>query len=133
MSETLEKQGPQGAAAPEGDVPAARTQDDPTGRVCRWEEDGCTVLRTNARTGPGCHDNCGVLMYVRDGVLEKIEGDPENPYNQGRLCRCLAFKEMLYHEDRLKYPLKRAKEDRGKNAFTNASRGTRPTISSSAR
>ena len=35
MSETLEKQGPQGAAAPEGDVPAARTQDDPTGRVCR--------------------------------------------------------------------------------------------------
>ena len=57
-------------------------------------------------------------MYVKDGVLEKIEGDPENPYNQGRLCpRCLAFKEMLYHEDRLKYPMKRAKEDRGKNAF----------------
>ena len=44
-------------------------------------------------------------MYVKDGVLEKIEGDPENPYNQGRLCpRCLAFKEMLYHEDRLRYP-----------------------------
>ncbi len=118
MSETLEKQGPQGAAAPEGDVPAARTQDDPTGRVCRWEEDGCTVLRTNARTGPGCHDNCGVLLYVRDGVLEKIEGDPANPYNQGRLCpRCLAVKEMLYHEDRLRYPMRRAKEDRGKNAF----------------
>ncbi len=99
-------------------VPTPPTQDDPSGRKWTWEEDGCTVIRSNARSGPGCHDNCGVLMYVRDGVLEKIEGDPENPYNQGRLCpRCLAFKEMLYHEDRLKYPMKRAKEDRGKNAF----------------
>ncbi len=51
-------------------------------------------------------------------MLEKIEGDPANPYNQGRLCpRCLAVKEMLYHEDRLRYPMRRAKEDRGKNAF----------------
>ena len=94
------------------------TQDDPTGREWTWEEDGYTVIRSNARSGPGCHDNCGILMYVKDGVLEKIEGDPENPYNQGRLCpRCLAFKEMLYHKDRLRYPMKRAKEDRGKNTF----------------
>ena len=62
------------------------TQDDPTGREWTWEEDGYTVIRSNARSGPGCHDNCGILMYVKDGVLEKIEGDPENPYNQGRLC-----------------------------------------------
>ena len=94
------------------------TQDDPTGREWTWEVDGYTVIRSNARSGPGCHDNCGILMYVKDGVLEKIEGDPENPYNQGRLCpRCLAFKEMLYHKDRLRYPMKRAKEDRGKNTF----------------
>ena len=100
------------------EIPAAKTQDDPTGRPWTWEEDGFTVIRSNARSGPGCHDNCGVLMYVKDGVLEKIEGDPENPFNQGRLCpRCLAFKEMLYHKDRLKHPLKRKKEDRGKNTF----------------
>ncbi len=98
--------------------PAVKTQDDPNGRPWTWEEDGFTVIRSNARSGPGCHENCGVLMYVKDGVLEKIEGDPDNPFNQGRLCpRCLAFKEMLYHEDRLKYPLKRKKEDRGKNTF----------------
>ncbi|WP_172135618.1 molybdopterin-dependent oxidoreductase [Adlercreutzia sp. ZJ473] len=109
----LEAQGAEGAGAP-----YPKTQDDPAGRKWTWEEDGCTVIRSNARSGPGCHDNCGILMYVRDGVLEKIEGDPENPYNQGRLCpRCLAFKEMLYHEDRLRHPLKRAREDRGKNAF----------------
>ena len=98
------------------------TQDDPTGHEWTWEEDGYTVIRSNARSGPGCHDNCGVLMYVKDGVLEKIEGDPENPYNQGRLCpRCLAFKEMLYHPDRLRHPLKRDRKDRGKNAFTQIS------------
>ncbi|MEG0071408.1 MAG: molybdopterin-dependent oxidoreductase [Raoultibacter sp.] len=105
-------------AAVEKKVEQAKTQDDPSGREWTWEEDGMTVIRSSARTGPGCHDNCGILMYVKDGVLEKIEGDPKNPYNQGRLCpRCLAIKEMLYHKDRLKYPMKRAKEERGKNTF----------------
>ena len=81
MSETLT------GGNPAQGVPTPPTQDDPSGRKWTWEEDGCTVIRSNARSGPGCHDNCGVLMYVRDGVLEKIEGDPENPYNQGRGTR----------------------------------------------
>jgi anaerobic selenocysteine-containing dehydrogenase len=97
------------------------TADDPTGRKWTWEEDGYTVYRSHARTGPGCHDNCGVLLYVKDGVLEKIEGDEENPYNQGRLClRCLAFKEMLYHPDRLRHPLIRSGE-RGQNRWREVS------------
>ena len=87
-------------------------------RPWTWEEDGYTVIRGNARTAPGCHNNCGVLMYVKDGKLEKVEGDPENPYNQGRLCsRCLAMTDVVYHEDRLMHPMKRAREDRGKEAF----------------
>ena len=118
MSEEFESQALEGETSRSKSAQAPHTQDDPEGRACTWEENGYTVHRTNARTGPGCHDNCGVLLYVKDGVLEKIEGDPENPFNQGRLCpRCLAVKEMLYHEDRLRYPMKRAKEDRGKNAF----------------
>ncbi|SHN58474.1 molybdopterin-containing oxidoreductase family protein [Desulfitobacterium chlororespirans] len=85
-----------------------KTQNDSKALPWKWEEDGYTVFRSNARTGPGCHDNCGVLMYVKDGNLMKIEGDPENPYNQGRLCpRCLAGKEMIYHPDRLLHPMKR--------------------------
>lgn len=92
-------------------------QDTPGNRKWKWEEDGFTVIRGNARTGPGCHDNCGVLMYVKDGVLVKVEGDPENPYNQGRLCpRCLAVKEMIYHPDRLTHPLKRIGK-RGENKW----------------
>lgn len=90
------------------------TADDPTGRKWTWEEDGFTVIRANARTAPGCHDNCGVLMYVKDGKIDHVEGDPEDPYNQGRLClRCLTLPDMMYHEDRQLYPMKRAKEERG--------------------
>ena len=96
----------------------ATTQDDATGREWTWEEDGMTVIRTNARTGPGCHQNCGLLVYVKDGVIDHIEGDPENPHNQGRLClRCLAAKEMIYHPDRILHPMKRARENRGKDAW----------------
>lgn len=94
------------------------TQDNPEGRKWTWQEGEYTVIRGNARTAPGCHDNCGVLMYVKDGKLEKIEGDPENPYNHGRLClRCLAVQEMVDHPDRIVYPMKRDPKDRGKNTW----------------
>ena len=33
----------------------------------QWEEDGCTVTRTYNYTAPGCHDSCGILIYVKDG------------------------------------------------------------------
>jgi anaerobic selenocysteine-containing dehydrogenase len=37
----------------------------------------------------------------------KVEGDPDFPFNQGRLCpRCLALPQVVYHPDRLNYPLK---------------------------
>ena len=41
----------------------------------------------------------------------KIEGDPDCVSNHGSLCsKGLAFTELVYHPDRLKYPLKRAGE-----------------------
>ena len=87
-------------------------------RPVQWEEDGYTVIRGHARSGPGCHNACGVLQYVKDGKLVKVEGDPENPYNQGRLCsRCLAMVDVVYSKDRLQYPMKRARKDRGRDAF----------------
>ncbi len=80
-------------------------------RKWTWEEDGMTVVRSVARSGPGCHEGCGVLLYVKDGKLVKVEGDPSFPFSQGRLCpRCLALTEVVYHPDRLKYPLKRVGE-----------------------
>lgn len=83
----------------------------PDERPVSWEEDGYTVTRTTAWSGPGCHEGCGVLLYTKDGKLEKVEGDPLHPYNQGRICpRCAALPEVVYHEDRLKYPMKRVGE-----------------------
>jgi anaerobic selenocysteine-containing dehydrogenase len=80
-------------------------------RPWKWEEDGMIAVRSIARTGPGCHEGCGVLLYVKDGKLIKVEGDPGFPLSRGRLCpRCLALTEVIYHPDRLKYPLKRVGE-----------------------
>ena len=81
----------------------------------RYEEDGLTVTRGNAWTGPGCHLGCGVLLYTdKDGKLVKVEGDPEHPFNEGRLCvRCLDLPEVTNSPLRLTYPMKRAKEERG--------------------
>lgn len=83
----------------------------------RWYEDGYEVTRTSVWTGPGCHNGCGVLTYVKDGKLEKIEGDPNFGYSQGRLClRCLNMVENIYNNDRLKWPLLRDGE-KGENKW----------------
>lgn len=63
------------------------------------------VIRSNCR---GCHGGCGVLVHVKDGVIAEIEGDPECPSNHGTLCpKGLAFKQLVYHPDRVIYPQKR--------------------------
>ncbi len=47
-------------------------------------------------------------MHADNGKLVKVEGDQDFPFNQGRLCpRCLALPEVIYHPDRLRYPLLR--------------------------
>ena len=81
----------------------------------QYEEGGYQVTRGCAWTGPGCHLGCGVIMYQdADGKLAKCEGDPEDPWTNGRLCmRCLDVPEVTHHKERLQYPMKRAREDRG--------------------
>jgi anaerobic selenocysteine-containing dehydrogenase len=85
----------------------------------QWEEDGLKVTRTCAWSGPGCHEGCGVLLYTDENDrLVKVEGDQEHPFNNGRICvRCLDLPEVVYNENRLQYPMKRAREDRGKDKF----------------
>ncbi len=85
----------------------------------RYQEGDLTVTRGSAWPGPGCHIGCGVLLYTdKNGKLVKVEGDPENPYSEGRLCvRCLGVPEVTNHQDRLLYPMKRDPKDRGKNKW----------------
>ncbi len=83
----------------------------------RWQEGEYTVTRSHQYTAPGCHNACGILLYTKDGKLEKVEGDPLNPFNSGKLCmRCQNLVEAVNHPDRLKYPMKRVGE-RGENKW----------------
>lgn len=53
-----------------------------------------------------CYNNCGVLIHIENGNPVKIEGDPQNPMNKGKLCqKGYASLEFLNHPDRLKFPL----------------------------
>ena len=48
-------------------------------------------------------------VYTQDGKVVDIRGMPEFPLNMGRACvKALAAKDVLYHPDRLRHPLKRA-------------------------
>ena len=84
-----------------------------------YREGDYNVTRGSAWSGPGCHLGCGVLMYTDDdGNLVKVEGDPENPFNQGRLCvRCLAVQDVVNSPKRLTSPMKRDPKNRGKDAW----------------
>ncbi len=65
-----------------------------------------SVVRSYCR---GCHGSCGVLVHVTDGRVTKIEGDPEGPLNRGTLCsRGPASLQLLYHPDRVKFPLRQS-------------------------
>jgi len=72
-------------------------------------DQGTRIVKTTTWSpGPGCHGGCGVLAHIKDGKLVKIEGDPDHPMNQGRLCaRALAMTQYIHHPDRLRYPVKR--------------------------
>lgn len=51
---------------------------------------------------------CGLDCYVKDGRIVKVEGSLENPHSAGTLCsKGAAQRQWVYHEERLKTPLKR--------------------------
>ena len=63
------------------------------------------VVKSHCRM---CHGGCGVLVYVKDGQVAKIAGDPDCPINHGTLCsKGLASAQLVYHPDRLTYPVRR--------------------------
>lgn len=82
---------------------------------------------------PLCASGCGVTARVMDGdaevfrggqpgvvrmgLVKKLEGDPEHPISQGRLCaRGQAAVQVTYHPDRLVAPMRRRGE-RGSGEF----------------
>ena len=75
----------------------------------QYNDKDVKVVKTGAWSGgPGCHGGCGVELYIKDGKLLKVEGDPDHPFLQGRLCpRALALSQYAYHPNRLQHPLRR--------------------------
>lgn len=83
----------------------------------QWQEDGFDVYRSYPWSPPGCHDSCGCLFYLKDGLLDHVEGDPLSPVVNGRLCiRCLDMPEATNNPDRIIYPMRRVGE-RGENKW----------------
>lgn len=77
-------------------------------------------VRTCAWSAPGCHPTgCGLKLHVKGGELVEVEGDENHPISQGRLCvRCLTLEEYENHPNRILYPMKRDKADRGKDKWS---------------
>jgi len=56
-----------------------------------------------ATTCRQCSAGCGIVVRVSDGRARKIEGNPQHPVNQGKLCaRGQAALQELYDPDRLR-------------------------------
>mgnify|MGYP000850276035 FL=1 len=74
------------------------------------QEDGVYKVRTCGWSPPGDHPvGCGMHLHIKDGKLVKVEGDPEHPITEGRLCiRCLSLPEYVNHPSRIIHPMKRA-------------------------
>ena len=86
------------------------------GKPWKFQDGDFTVYRSSVWSPPGCHPvGCGIKIYVdKDGRMDHIEGDENDPITHGRLCpRCLALKDYVYNPSRVIYPMKRAREKRG--------------------
>lgn len=68
--------------------------------------DGGKVVKTNCFE---CHSKCGVLAHIdSNGTLIKVEGNPEAPRGEGRLCsKGRSAIKILYDPHRVNYPMKR--------------------------
>lgn len=63
------------------------------------------VVKSHCRM---CHGGCGMLVYLREGKVEKLAGDPDCPISHGTVCsKGLASAQLAYHPERLTHPVKR--------------------------
>ncbi len=70
------------------------TGDDPLGRGAAAKSAGSERIKARVSTAdkvvksvcPYCAVGCGQDVYVQDGKVTQIEGDPDSPVSRGRLC-----------------------------------------------
>jgi anaerobic selenocysteine-containing dehydrogenase len=58
-----------------------------------------------------CPRSCGILVYLREGKVVKVEGAPDSPRTKGYICAMGEIApERLYHPNRLQFPQMRVGE-----------------------
>ncbi|MDQ5841354.1 MAG: molybdopterin-dependent oxidoreductase, partial [Chloroflexota bacterium] len=79
-------------------IPYLVQSEDQVPGVATWYSSTCTE----------CSTGCGLHVRTREGRAVKLEGNPEHPVNQGKLCsRGQAGLQGLYNPGRLKGPMAR--------------------------
>jgi anaerobic selenocysteine-containing dehydrogenase len=64
----------------------------------KWIATDCTL----------CYHSCGMEVLVEGDRVTKVRGLKDHPLNKGRLCpKGARVIELVYHPDRLRYPLKK--------------------------
>lgn len=88
-------------------------------RLPGWR--GNTRIQQVATNCEMCFWRCGVVAEVKEGKVLKVQGNPNHPLTQGKLCaRGNAGPALLNDPDRLKYPQIRT-GSRGEGRFRRAS------------
>jgi thiosulfate reductase/polysulfide reductase chain A len=67
---------------------------------------------TKAKATPticfACTNHCGVIGWVQDGLVRKIDGNPLDPNTEGNLCsKAQGMISYTYYPERILYPLRR--------------------------
>ena len=72
----------------------------------------------NTCTAAGCHQLCALKVWVKEGKIRKLESAdyPGDPTARSICLKGLSNARLVYHPDRLKYPLKRI-GDRGEGKW----------------
>ncbi|HRH85865.1 MAG TPA: molybdopterin-dependent oxidoreductase [Rubrivivax sp.] len=56
-----------------------------------------------------CPDTCSFLVKVKGGKVISVQGNPDHPFTQGRLCaKTNHYEERVHHPDRVLYPMRRS-------------------------
>jgi menaquinone reductase, molybdopterin-binding-like subunit len=84
--------------------------------VCTLCSAGCGLL-VRVMQGEAEVVRRGQQGLIKMGLAKKLEGNPQHPVNQGKLCaRGQAGLQVLYHPDRITHPIQRT-GPRGSNEF----------------
>lgn len=69
-------------------------------------------LSSHHRTCHLCEAMCGLVIETRDGVIEKIRGDDDDPLSHGHICpKAVALQDLHTDPDWLRTPLRRRGSD----------------------